>query len=158
MGSTDTRAFEVVLLAAAFRNPRGRAYIVEFFPQSVVDLYDIVVAHPDWHETDNLTAKALLVARILDVETDVAARYQADVDAGVLGFGAGEDPEMDAAIAEVGQVLAPEAAAPPADDGLLGGDAPTEGWAPDLPAAEPPGQMAEPPAPAPPPPAATRRR
>ena len=59
MGSTDTRAFEVVLLAAAFRNPRGRAYIVEFFPQSVVDLYDVVVAHPDWHETDNLTAKAL---------------------------------------------------------------------------------------------------
>ena len=98
MGSTDARAFEVVLLAAAFRNPRGRAYIVEFFPQSVVDLYDIVVAHPDWHETDSLTAKALLVARILDVETDVAARYQADVDAGVLGFGAGEDPEMDAAI------------------------------------------------------------
>ena len=63
MGSTDARSFEVVLLAAAFRNPRGRAYIVEFFPQSVLDLYDIVVAHPDWHATDNLTAKALLVVR-----------------------------------------------------------------------------------------------
>lgn len=127
MGSTDARAFEVVLLAAAFRNPRGRAYIVEFFPPSVVDLYDIAVAHPDWHETDNLTAKALLIARILDAETDVAARYQADVDAGVLGFGAGEDPEMDAAFAEVGRVLAPEPGAAPADDGLLGADAPAEG-------------------------------
>src|SRR6188768_618879 len=119
MGSTDARAFEVVLLAAAFRNPRGRAYIVEFFPQSVVDLYDIVVAHPGWQETDSLTAKALLVARILDAETDVAARYQADVDAGVLGFGAGEDPEMDAAIDQIGQVLAPEAAEPPAPGGTV---------------------------------------
>ena len=46
MGSLDSRAFEVVALASAFRNPRGRPFMVEFFPQSVVDLYDAVVATP----------------------------------------------------------------------------------------------------------------
>ncbi len=146
MGSPDSRVFEVVILASAFRDPRGRSAIVEFFPQSVVDLYDIVVAHPDWHETDTLAQKALLVARVLQEDESLAARYQADVDAGLMGFGAGEDEEMDAAIREVGDTLNPTfEMAPPPDDGLLGGG-PTEGWAPDLPMAEPPAEMAEPPA------------
>ena len=44
MSCTDSRAFELVALASAFRNPRGRAFLVEFFPQSVVEIYG---ANPD---------------------------------------------------------------------------------------------------------------
>ncbi|BDV30705.1 CHAT domain-containing protein [Microbacterium terricola] len=161
MGSFEERAFEVVLLAAAFRNPRGRAYVAEFFPASVVDLYDAVVADGAWQAARNLTEQGLVIARALDEYPDIAAAYQASVDAGELGFGAGEDEEMDAAIRDVTAALDPgasgaepveSAADDPGSDGLLGATEPvTE------PLAEAPPELAPPPvaaAPAAPPPVA----
>ena len=152
MGSTDSRAFEVVALASSFRSPRGRPFIVEFFPQSVVDLYDAVVASPEWSQATDLAEQALVVARVLEEDPALAQRYQADVDAGLLGFGAGEDEEVDSAIRDVEQVLNPQAdMAGPPDDGLLGGG-PTEEWAPRPPVVTRGLEMAERPSPPPPPP------
>ncbi|HEY3337217.1 MAG TPA: hypothetical protein VGK18_01825 [Propionicimonas sp.] len=85
MGSIQERAAEVVILAAPFR--QGRDVIVRDFPPSVLDLYDAVVARPDWVTARNLTQLALVVARVLDANPALEARYQADVDAGLLGFG-----------------------------------------------------------------------
>ena len=151
MGSLDSRAFEVVALASAFGNPRGRPFLVEFFPQSVVDLYDAVTVSPQWSAAAGLTEQALVIARVLEEDPALAQRYQADVDAGLMGFGAGEDDEIDAAIREVERALSPKAdMAGPPDDGLLGGG-PADEWKPALPGAEPPIAMAEPPAPEPPP-------
>ena len=108
MGSPQERAFEVVVLAASFRDARGRPWIVENFPPSVVDLFDAVLAQPDWPAAaGDLTEAGLIVARVLEEDSELAARYQADVDAGHLGFGAGEDEEMDAAVRAVTGALAP---------------------------------------------------
>lgn len=107
MGLPQERAFEVVVLAASFRDERGRAWIADNFPASVVALYDAVTARGDWADAADLAAKGLVVARVLEEDADLAARYQADVDAGHLGFGAGEDEEMDAAIDSVTRSLTP---------------------------------------------------
>ena len=160
MGSTDSRAFEVVVLASSFRSPGARRSIVENSPQSVVDLYYVVVASPQWSQATSLAEQAMVVARVLEENPTLEQRYQADVDAGLLGFGAGEDDEVDAAIRDVQRALSPQAEmTETTDDGLLGGG-PTEEWAPwppgggdHLPMAEPPADMAEPPAAPMPPPA-----
>jgi hypothetical protein len=155
MGSTQERAFESVILANSFLDRRGRAAIVEFFPPSVVDLYDAVVVRADWQNAATLTERAFVVLAALEADPALAARYQADVDAGRLGFGAGEDEAIDLAISEVSSALGAQAA-PGADDGLLGGEtagppdsidlAPPPVFAPSIP---PPASM---PAPGPPPP------
>jgi len=157
MGSRQERAFEVVVLAASFRDRRGRAFIAEYFPQSVLDLYDVVVARGDWRSATDLTEQALVVARVLDEDPQLEARYQADVDAGELGFGDGEDDEMDTAVANVTRELVPLTSAEPPDDGLLGGGGDEERpWRPEMPMAPPPPAPSAPPPPAPstpPPPA-----
>jgi len=155
MGSTQERAFESVILANSFIDRRGRAAIVESFPPSVVDLYDAVVVRADWQNAATLTERAFVVLAALEADPALAARYQADVDAGRLGFGAGEDEAIDLAISEVSSALGAQAA-PGADDGLLGGEtagppdsidlAPPPVFAPSIP---PPASM---PAPGPPPP------
>ncbi len=139
MGSSDERAFEAVILANTFLNRRGRTFIAESFPPSVVDLYDAVVSNAEWQSAATLTERALIVIAVLEADADLAARYRADADAGLLGFGAGEDEKVDTAIGEVLEVLGgtiAESAGP--DDGLLGGG-PSESWsplAPMVPAAE----------------------
>lgn len=144
MGTPEERVFEVVVLAAAFRNPRGRDYIVENFPQSVVDLYDAVVAWPEWSEAPDLTERALIVAYALREDQALADRYQADVDAGLLGFGAGEDDEIETAIREVDRMLNAKASMAPSGSGLLGGDEGDESWMPEDDASEaPPGVAAD---------------
>ena len=146
MGSHDARAFEVVALAAAFRNPGGRSYIAEFFPQSVVDLYDAVVADAHWRSASTLTMQALAVDLVLMRHPEIAARYQADVDGGRLGFGAGEDDELETATREVVAALDPAHGGGSDDsDGLLGGADPTQEWQPDFPTADFPSDTAEPP-------------
>jgi len=155
MGSHDARAFEVVALAAAFRNPGGRSYIAEFFPQAVVDLYDAVVADAHWRSASTLTMQALAVDLVLMLHPEIAARYQADVDGGRLGFGAGEDDELETAMREVVAALDPahgrgtddslEASVDGDSDGLLGGANPAQEWQPDLPTADFPSDTAEPP-------------
>lgn len=105
MGSPQDRAFEVVALAASFRHEQGRDWIVENFPPSVVELFDAVVARAEWASAVDLASAGLVVARVLDADADLAARYQADVDAGKLGFGAGEDADRDAAVETVGHEL-----------------------------------------------------
>ncbi len=103
MPSIDEFATEVVLCATLFR--QGRDGIAQDFPQSVVDMYDAVVARPDWRTARTLTEQALVVARVLMADPGLASRYQADVDAGRLGFGAGENPEIDQATGEVTTAL-----------------------------------------------------
>src|SRR5689334_14470184 len=115
MGSKEERAFEAVILANSFLDKRGRTAIVEFFPPSVVDLYDAVVVRPDWQNAATLTERAFVVIAVLDEDPALADRYQADVDAGRLGFGAGEDEAIDLAIGEVSSALGAQAA-PDADD------------------------------------------
>ncbi|WP_345802640.1 CHAT domain-containing protein [Microbacterium sp. AZCO] len=136
MASEDERAFEAVTLANSFVDPRGRAAIVQWFPQSVVDLYDAVVARPDWQSATTLAERAFVVISALRDDPELEARYRADVEAGELGFGAGEDAEVDAAIAEVASSLGAVAAMAP-DDGLLGGGGIGESWSPDSTAAVP---------------------
>lgn len=142
MGSNDERAFEAVILANTFLDPRGRAFIEEFFPPSVVELYDAVVARPDWQSAATLTERAFIVIAAFEEDPDLDARYRADVEAGLLGFGAGEDERIDVAIGEVLDALGrsmTESAGP--DDWLLGGG-PSESWSPlapiDAESAEPP--------------------
>ena len=142
MGSNDERAFEAVILANTFLDPRGRASIEELFPQSVVDLYDAVVARPEWQSAATLTERAFIVIAALEADPDLDARYRADVEAGLLGFGAGEDEKIDTAIGEVLDALGgtmAESAGP--DDGLLGGG-PSESWSPLAPM-EPPAETRE---------------
>jgi hypothetical protein len=103
VGSIQDRAVEVVILAASFR--RGRDFVASNFPQSVLDLYDAVVARPDWTTARDLTQQGLVVAGVLFGNPRLEARYQADVDAGLLGFGAGEDDEMDQATSGVERAL-----------------------------------------------------
>ncbi|GAA5032123.1 hypothetical protein GCM10025738_13940 [Microbacterium fluvii] len=110
MFATAERAFEFVVLAGAFRDPRGRGFIAEFFPASVAALYDAVTADPRWSTAATLADQALVVAGVLDERPDLAAAYQADVDAGEMGFGAGEDEEVDTAIAQVERALTPVSA------------------------------------------------
>ncbi|GAA1912648.1 hypothetical protein GCM10009775_01530 [Microbacterium aoyamense] len=145
--STEERAFEVVVLAGTFRQPNARASIQEYFPGSILALYDVVVADPRWAAATTLTAQALVVDAVLRERADLAAAYQASVDAGEMGYGDGEDAEMDAAMAEVIRVLGDrptrhidlptqditESAGP--GDGLLGGDEPVRPWEPQLPPA-----------------------
>jgi len=163
MGSTQERAFESVILANSFMDKRGRAAIVEFFPASVVDLYDAVVARADWQNAATLTERAFAVLAALDADPALTARYQADVDAGKLGFGAGEDEAIDLAISEVSSALGvqeePVAAddvqeGPPADDGLLGGETAEPPASDEMAPPPPPPPAPAPAAPAPPPVAA----
>jgi hypothetical protein len=125
MGSIAERSFEYVVLAAAFR--RGRTHVSEFFPASVVALFDAVVDDPHWRDGGSLAEQALILARALERRDDLAARFRADVDAGLLGFGAGEDDEIDRAIVEVRTALESEApetdgSTTEAGGGLLGAD------------------------------------
>jgi len=100
--SIQERAVSCVILAASFRRgPDG----VRDFPPSVRDLYHAVVARPDWVTARSLTQQALVVCSVLLGSPALDARYQADVDAGLLGFGAGEDEEMARATADVEQAL-----------------------------------------------------
>ncbi|TDN92833.1 CHAT domain-containing protein [Microbacterium sp. BK668] len=146
MGTTPDRAFEAVILANTFLHERGRQAIAEFFPQSVVDLYDAVVVRPDWQNAATLTERALVVVAALDADPVLAARYQSDVDAGLLGFGAGEDEAIDLAISEVSESLGGAQTAPGADDGLLGGGAAEPPDSPDLVPLPPPAMPMTPPA------------
>ena len=130
MGSNDERAFEAVILANTFLDPGGRASVEKLFPQSVVDLYVAVVARPEWQSAATLTERAFIVIAALEADPDLDARYRADVEAGLLGFGAGEDEKIDTAIGEVLNALGgtmAESAGP--DDGLLGGG-PSDSWSP----------------------------
>ena len=102
MVSIQERAVGCVILAASFRRgPEG----VRGLPPSVNDLYQAVVARPDWVTARNLTEQALVVCRVLAGSPALDARYQADVYAGLLGFGASEDEEMARATADVEQAL-----------------------------------------------------
>ena len=106
MVSIQERAVSCVILAASFRRgPDG----VRDLPPSVHDLYEAVVARPDWVTARSLTQQALVVCRVLIGSPALDARYQADVDAGLLGFGAGEDDEMTRATADVEQALTEDA-------------------------------------------------
>ncbi|WP_439593958.1 CHAT domain-containing protein [Microbacterium sp.] len=160
--STEERAFEVVVLAMSFRRENARADIAEYFPPSVLALYDAVVADPRWDKAATLAEAALVVDDVLNENDDLAAAYQASVDAGEMGFGDGEDAEMDAAMAEVTRMLGDrparhidlptqdlaESAGPDdpsygsdglgmagggASDGLLGGEEPVRPWEPQMP-------------------------
>ncbi len=103
MLSIQERAIGCVILAASFRRgPEG----IRDLPSSVHDLYQAVVARPDWVTARNLTQQALVVCRVLIASPALDARYQADVTSGRLGFGAGEDEEMARATADVEQALA----------------------------------------------------
>ncbi|MFH8249946.1 CHAT domain-containing protein [Microbacterium sp. B2969] len=108
MASDDERAIEAVILANTFLDARGRPAIAEWFPQSVVDLYDAVVARPDWQSATSLAERALAILSALRGDPDLEARFRADADAGRLGFGAGEDAEIDAAIEQVQSALGDE--------------------------------------------------
>ncbi|WP_243074901.1 CHAT domain-containing protein [Microbacterium sp. SS28] len=142
MSASEERAFEAVVLANSFTQPRGRAYVVEFFPASVVALYDAVVARPDWQNAQTLTERALAVAAALDEDSELDARYRADVEAGRLGFGAGEDEEIDRAIGEVSEALGGRVlhAGPPEE--AMEAEAPAEAGV-ESPAAEMPDYAAE---------------
>ena len=102
MLSIQERAVACVILAASFR--RGPESVRDL-PSSVHDLYRAVVARPDWATARNLTQQALVVCRVLIGSPALDARYEADVRAGRLGFGAGEDEEMARATADVEQAL-----------------------------------------------------
>lgn len=140
----DALAFEAVTLAATFR--RGRAFVAEFLTPSVVDLYDATVADPEWAESADLARQALVILRVLQSDAELAAGYQADVQAGLLGFGASEDENIARAIAEVVERLGEvaEAAPPPPPapsmappgDGLLGEEGPVTEF-PDEPSPAP---------------------
>lgn len=166
--SAEERAFDLVVLAASFRHERGRAYIEEFFPPSVAALFDAVVADPRWRAATTLADQALVVDAVLREHDALRAAYEASVEAGELGFGDGEDAEMDAAREEVLFALDqdPLPASPPEQeyaesagpdeatagndglgaggrgDGLLGGDEPVRPWEPQI----PPGVPLPPPA------------
>jgi hypothetical protein len=153
MGSIAEMSVEVVALAAAFR--RGRAHVAQLFPTSVVALYEAAIADPAWPDNGSLTGQALALAELLKRHEELATRLRADIDAGRLGFGAGDDDEVDRAVGEVRAALE---ASSRTDDGLLGdsGDAhpagPGDAGPPPPPAADPPdvGMPADMPAPAPP--------
>ena len=102
MTSIQGLAVEVVICAAVFR--RGRP-APSGFPKSVVDLYDAVVDRPDWRTARDLTQQGLVVARALAKDPDLNARFQADVDAGLIGFGAAEAEELEEAMRGVEQAL-----------------------------------------------------
>ncbi|WP_375384240.1 CHAT domain-containing protein [uncultured Microbacterium sp.] len=166
MGSTQARAVEVVVLARLFADPRGRAYVAEILPPSAVDLFDAATADPQWATATDLTERALIVARALRSNAALERRYQADVDAGHLGFGAGEDSDTDAAVQAVQRALEPQADAELPSDGLLGGDDAADSvgdaWVPEAsppppPSPPPPAPAAPAPAPAPAPPSVERR-
>lgn len=94
----SVRSIEAVILARSFAGASGRAEIVADFPAAVVDLYDAVLARAEWHAATTLADRARVLLRVLDDDPGLEARYRADADAGLLGFGAGEDDELDAAI------------------------------------------------------------
>lgn len=112
---SEQRAFEVVVLARAFGSERGREAVVEWFPPSVVALYDAVVADRAWGAATTLAERALVVAGVLTRHPELDEAYRADVEAGLLGFGADDDAETDAAIdavlSELGGARMAEAAA-----------------------------------------------
>ena len=155
MRSPEERAVEVVVLANSFR--AGRDAIARDFPASVTALYDAVITRPEWASAATLTEQALVIAHVLEDSPELAAAYQADVDAGLLGFGAGDDAEVDAAIHSVQDALEPKAEMAGPDDGLLSG--PVDGdtdtaWRP-LPGGEPGPPPVPSPSPAPSVPPAT---
>lgn len=130
-----------VRLADVFTRSTDRAAIAGGYPPSVVDLYDVVVARPDWSRAETLVERGLSIVLALDQDVDLGERVETDIAAGRVEF----DPigaEVEAAIREVEQVFAPRAAqsaappsaapptldlpsfAPPFEvfpDGLLGG-------------------------------------
>lgn len=102
MLSIQERAVACVLLAASFRRgPEG----IRDLPSSVNDLYQAVVTRPDWVTARNLTQQALVVCRVLLESPVLDARYEADVNSGRLGLGAGGNEEMARATADVEQAL-----------------------------------------------------
>lgn len=125
MASSQERAIEAVILANAFAQPGGRPWVVELFPESVVDLFDAVVARGDWQSAATLTERAFAVLSALAEDAELYERFRADAEAGKIGFGAGEGAAVDLAIGEVTHALGgrgaemAEMAGP--DDGLLGG-------------------------------------
>lgn len=153
MDPEDALAFEVVTLAGSFR--RGRAFVAEFLTPAVTDLYDAVVTRADWIFAADLADQAFAIASALREDPDLAARYRADVESGALGFGAGEDDEIERAIAEVRRRLTPLQSAPPPDETPLESAPPDDiSWPMPPPSMAPPPPMAPPPSMGPPPPAA----
>ncbi len=155
----SVRSIEAVILARSFAGASGRAEILADFPASVVDLYDAVLARAEWHAATTLADRARVLLRVLDDDPGLEARYRADADAGLLGFGAGEDDELDAAIRALEDPRARGISIGPGDDahtrdrqrlprpgagvgavpheaggdGLLSGGGGDTSWRPDLP-------------------------
>lgn len=141
MWSVDwsTRA---VSLARVFSRAADRAEIVDGYPPSLVELYDVVVAHPDWQRAATLADRAFVVVLTLDQDDDLAERVDTDGAAAAVAFDP-LDAEAHAAIREIEEAFAPRSAQNPAalpvpgtDDGLLGGEVVEGGggsWIPHLP-------------------------
>ncbi|MFT4137205.1 CHAT domain-containing protein [Microbacterium sp.] len=138
----SSRIVEAVILARTFAGASGRDAVAADFPPSVVDLYDAVVGRTEWAKATTLAERARVVLQVLDDDADLNARYRADADAGRLGFGAGEDDELDAAV----RSLEPRARSITVDpgDGLLSGGAGDRSWHPVLPVAPKPAAPAPP--------------
>jgi hypothetical protein len=101
MGLLGERAFESVSLATLFGDDRGRRFIADRYPGSVLELYDAVVAHSAWPGATSLSERAVVVAMVLMKRPDTARRFRSDLNAGLLGFGYGDDEEWDAALRDV---------------------------------------------------------
>jgi CHAT domain len=105
----STTTVEAVVLARTFERPRS--FLVESdFPDSVLRLYDRVTADPGWATAPDLAERAYLVFLALEQDGELRAAYEADRDAGLLGFGAGEDEELETALDALSRRVRPEEA------------------------------------------------